>query len=144
MERLFTKISKRSYFKRQLDWTAVAGLLSGLHLALDRDENLARILYFKLVVNSAIALVINELNTETYTNPTALNSSSLFVSQPTGSTANRESNFQVPEVYSKVLIKLVGKYINSQKDQANLEQFYCSIIGTNQINAPLSMPSGKS
>lgn len=111
VERLFTKISKRSFAKRQLDWTAVAGILNGLCLALGKDESLAKILYFKLLINSAISLVLNEASTSDASN-TAVNTSHIFLAQLSASTS---ASFQCPLVYCKALIRLVGKYTSALK-----------------------------
>ena len=104
-----------------MDWVAVAGILDGLYLTLERDEGLANILYFKLLINSAISLVMNE-NSGENTAASGSNSNSL-------SLGKTDYNFQIPAAFAKVLIKLVGKYVSSLKDQSNLEQFYTSVIG---------------
>lgn len=101
IERLFTKISKSNYAKRSLDWTSIAGILDGLDMALERDENIVKVVYFKLVINSAITLVINENQSETIA---SVNTSSVFLSQ-LAAASKTEPFFQVPIVYSNSLIK---------------------------------------
>jgi len=162
-----------------MDWTSISGILTGLQAALDHDENLAKLLYFKLLINSAITLVINDPslvpaahtsdqfpplnnpNTANTINNTTASSASQATNLATNSVfltqlnANRHnsslsnntvdaSGFQMPPVLVDALIRLVSKYMNCLKDQPNLEYFYCSIIGSNQIASPISMSSGLS
>jgi hypothetical protein len=93
VERLFTKLSKRSSAKRQLDWHAVAGLLTGLGLALDKDESLAKILHFKLLVTSAISLAMSDA-TASDASTTAVNTSHSFLAQ-LASPSPAATSFQV-------------------------------------------------
>lgn len=101
-----------------MDWTAVAGLLNGLYLTLDRQENIANLPYFKMLINSTISLVLNESSSiDTYTTGGSIFSNS-------GSTCKLE--FQLPIIFSKSVIRIVGKFITLLKDQSNLEQLFGS------------------
>lgn len=86
-----------------------------------------------MLINSTISLILNETTTDLSMG--FLNSGNIY---STGSNTFR-SDFQMPILFSKALIKLVGKYITSLKDQSNLEQLFGASNG-NPI-AP-SMPSG--
>ncbi len=127
--------------KKYLDWTAIAGILNGLYITLEKQESIAHLPYFKMLINSIIALILNE----TMADSTAglLSSGSIFNSHGGSNggsfrAGHADSNFHIPVVFSKNLIKLVGKYITALKDQSNFEQLFGS-SGTNPI-AP-SMPS---
>lgn len=116
-----------------MDWSAVAGILNGLYITLDKQESIANLPYFKMLINSTISLILNETSSDFSMG--FMNSGSVF----TSGTSGFRHEFQTPIVFSKALIKLVGKYITSLKDQSNLEQLFGASSG-NPI-AP-SMPSG--
>jgi hypothetical protein len=150
IDRLFTKIAKKPSTKRYLDWAAIAGILNGLYITLEKQEAIAHMPYFKMLINSIIALILNE----TMADSTAglLSTGSLFNGHGGGgggsgsfrsstaghSTGEQTTSFQIPVVFSKNLIKLVGKYITALKDQSNFEQLFGS-SGSNPISP--SMPS---
>jgi hypothetical protein len=125
------------FFKKYVDWIALAGILNGVYITLDKQENIAHLPYFKMLINSIIALILSE----TVADSTAglLSSGSLFNNSGSGSFRADTFHFQVPIIFSKNLIKLVGKYITALKDQSNFEQLFGS-TGTNPISP--SMPSG--
>lgn len=140
VDRLFTKISKRQSSKKQLDWTALAGILAGLYLTLDKDETISSIVYFKLLINSTISLILNEQSNDVSIG--LLSTSNLFSTGSGGAaqSSKAEYNFQIPIVFSKALIKLIGRYISSLKDQSALEQLFGS---SNTATGP-TVPSGLS
>lgn len=120
----------------------MSGILEGLYLTLDKDETISNVVYFKLLINSTISLILNEPANDISLG--LLNSSNIFSTVSSAaaatSTPKMDFNFQIPIVFSKSLIKLVGRYINSLKDQSALEQLFG---GTNTSTGP-SVPSGLS
>lgn len=120
--------------QKHIDWSALAGVLNGLYLTLDKQEHISSLPYFKLLVNSSISLVLNESNIDPSLN--LINTTGGFATVSGNTKA--DPNFQVPVVFSKALIKLVGRYINSLKDQSNLDQLF----GSAATNISPSMPSG--
>jgi hypothetical protein len=171
---------------KNVDWPSVAGLLNGLFLTMDKQESVAQLPYFKMLINSTISLVLNESTTDIAVTVGGSGGGS-FVGIPGGGSLSvagggvgggggglspglgagiaasgsggSSGNIQIPStvrgsqsqivtetapvnmVFSKALIKLVGKYINCLKDQSNLELLF----GTSSTN-PISptMPSGMS
>lgn len=119
-----------------MDWTSIAGILNGLYITLDKQESIAQFPYFKMLINSVIALILNE----TMVDSTAglLSSGSIFGSSFHARSHNSGDSFHIPIIFSKNLIKLVGKYITALKDQSNFEQLFGS-SGSNPITP--SMPS---
>ena len=134
----YFKIKKKT--KKQLDWTALSGILEGLYLTLDKDETISNVVYFRLLINSTISMILNEPATDISLG--LLNTSNIFSTASAAATATSkvDFNFQIPIVFSKSLIKLVGRYINSLKDQSALEQLFG---GSNTSIGP-NVPSGLS
>ena len=142
IDRLFTKIGKKPSTKKYLDWSAIAGILNGLYITLDKQEAIANLPYFKMLINSIISLILNENMADSTAG--LLSSGSILNGYGGGSlrgggAGDSLNHFQIPVVFSKNLIKLVGKYITALKDQSNFEQLFGS-SGTNPISP--SMPSG--
>lgn len=150
---------------------------------MDKQDSVAQLPYFKMLINSTISLVLNESTTDIAVTVGGSGggsfvgigggpgSGSLSVAGGGGLSPNlgggiaasgsggSNGNIQIPStmrgsqsqvvtetapvnmVFSKALIKLVGKYINCLKDQSNLELLF----GTSSTN-PISptMPSGMS
>ncbi len=124
-----------------LDWTALAGILNGLYLTLDKDESISNIAYFKLLINSTLSLILNEQANETSTGIISGGGGVGGTGGVSGMASNKnEMNFQIPIIFSKSLIRLIGRYICSLKDQSALEQLFGS---SNTATGP-SVPSGLS
>jgi hypothetical protein len=107
-------------------------------LTLDKDETICNVVYFRLLINSTISLILNEPANDISLG--LLNTSNIFSTASAAATATSKIDFQIPIVFSKSLIKLVGRYINSLKDQSALEQLFG---GSNSAAGP-NVPSGLS
>jgi hypothetical protein len=78
------------------------------------------------MINTVINLISSEITPENvFANPTAF------------SGWHNRSDFQMSIVFSKSLIRLVGRYVNALKEQFNLEQ----VFGTNNVLGP-NTPNG--
>lgn len=110
----------------------MAGVLNGLYLTLDKQESVSSSPYFKPLISSTISLILYDSGEGS---SGILGSGNIFSSA--SATSKNDINVQIPIVFSKSLIKLVGRYINSLKDQSNLEQLF----GSNNTIVP-TMPSG--
>jgi hypothetical protein len=110
-------------------------LLNGLYLTLEKQESISSLAYFKLLMTSLISLTLNE-NSDL---STAILTSGVSNYTPIGGYFNKnEPILQIPIVFSKSLIKLVGAYINTLKDSDNFENF---LGNSNVLNSatPLSL-----
>jgi hypothetical protein len=94
-------------------------------MTLEKEDSIANFPYFKLLVNSAIMLIVSENSQEG-------NVESLF-----NTSLSQESNSQSSVFFSKAAIRLVGRYIQSLKVQSTIEQLF----GSNNSIVP-TMPSG--
>ncbi|CAF0895311.1 unnamed protein product [Rotaria sp. Silwood1] len=103
IDRMFSKICKKPMTKRCFDWEATAGILNGIYLTIDRHPYIAYFPNLKALVSGCIALVLNE------------NVSESSHSVPRFDTA------AFPKEFSRVVIKLVGRYLLAIKNQPNLE-----------------------
>ncbi|CAF1474341.1 unnamed protein product, partial [Rotaria sordida] len=103
IDRMFSKICKKPLTKRCFDWEATAGILNGIYLTIDRHPYIAYFPNLKALVSGCIALVLNE------------NVSESSHSVPRFDTA------AFPKEFSRVVIKLVGRYLLAIKNQPNLE-----------------------
>ncbi len=77
-------------------------------------------LFFKMLINSSISLILNE-------NTTDMNASSTSYLN-----TRFDTSYQLPIEFSKALIKLVGRYLTAQKDLTNLEQLFGNTISITQ------------
>lgn len=85
-----------------------------------------------MLINSTISLVLNESSSiEMFTTGGSIFSSS-------GSSIRLE--FQLPIIFSKSVIRIVGKYITLLKDQSNLEQLFgCTNLSPINPSVPTSL-----
>ena len=137
IDRIFNKISKRQPSKKQLDWTAIAGIMNGLNLTLEKQEFIASLPYFKILINSILSLILSEnsdLSNGILTSGVTTNGGN----PAAGFFTRGDSSLQIPTIFAKSLIKLVGSYINSLKEQFNLEVLLGS-MNTLGMSMPASL-----
>jgi len=111
--------------KKHINWQALGGIINGLYITLEKEESIANFPYFKLLVNSAIMLIVSENSQEG-------NVESLF-----NASLSSEINSQSSVFFSKAAIRLIGRYIQSLKVQSTIEQLF----GSSNSIVP-TMPSG--
>lgn len=103
--------------KKNFDWDTIVSVLVGFYQIISKNESLVRLSQFRLFIISTISLLFVDSPIDTQTSFNTLNVTKI----------NNENQMRVPLEYSKALIKLVGKYIDIEKDQCNFESLLASI-----------------
>lgn len=75
---------------------------------------------FKILINSVVSLVLADFS-------------------ETSTTFQIDTNFCFPAIFSKCLIKLLGRYISTFEEQENLEQFFFTSTSNDNQSLPLGM-----
>ena len=95
-------------------------MLNGLYLTLEKQESISSLAYFKILITSLITLSLNENSDLT----TAIITSGVSTYYgPAGVYSKNDPILQIPIIFSKSIIKLVGAYVATLKDSANFENF---------------------
>ncbi|XP_055887561.1 protein unc-80 homolog isoform X2 [Biomphalaria glabrata] len=116
LDRLFTKISKKTALRRQLDWEAAANILKGVYQTLRKFSFVALLPHLKTLVNILITILLTSngshlLLPESLTVPTGIHRSEPCALQ-----------IDASPLFVSSVVKLVAMQMQALGDQYSLEQ----------------------
>ncbi|RUS69726.1 hypothetical protein EGW08_022512 [Elysia chlorotica] len=115
LDRLFTKISKKSSLRRPLDWEAAANILKGVYLTLRKFSFVALLPHLKTLVNILITILLSSTGTGCLLPESLINPGSSHRGEMSGLQTDTSP------LFVSSVVKLVAMQMQALGDQYSLE-----------------------
>ncbi|GFR73733.1 Unc-80-like protein [Elysia marginata] len=123
LDRLFTKISKKSALRRPLDWEAAANILKGVYLTLRKFSFVALLPHLKTLVNILITILLTSTGTGSLLPESLINPGSSHRGELSGLQTDASP------LFVSSVVKLVAMQMQALGDQYSLEHICGGVSG---------------